>query len=329
MSNEVKRWYRKYVDNAWCIGYRKIGNETESILGGNKKGAGKFELLCPSFRYWYADPILFSYEGSTYVFMEVYDKLYDKGSIGVSKFSKSGKLLKPSIIIKEKFHLSFPEIFEYEGHVYLIPESNSVNQIRIYRMGESVYQWEKYYSFHTKRQYSDSVIYNSGTKVFLLCTDKKKDNVYKNKLHIFELKNLSDRSQIELKKTNVKTSDYSYSIRNGGSLFRYNGEIFRVIQEAEYKAYGKNLAFRRIIQCDENTFRESDNVLKIEFGDIEYEINKILYEVRGIHTYGMIEGRMEVIDLNLTEISLIGLFKRVNTLRCLFCDLWRRKGNAD
>lgn len=331
MAYENERWYRKYVDNAWCIGYRKIKNETESIMGRGGKNVGKFELLCPSLRYWYADPMLFSKDGSNYVFMEVYDKIFEKGSIGVSKFSKKGKLLRPKIIINEKFHQSFPEIFEYEGSTYLMPESSGVNQIKLYRMKDNVYQWEEYYSFHTERKYVDPVIYISKQRVFIICTETKPDNAYKNKLYILELRNINDRTKIALIDSNIKTEDYSYSIRNGGSLFRYKGEVFRVIQEAGYKAYGRNLIFRKLIQCDENTFCESEDLLKIESKDIEYDINQILYEVRSIHTYGVKDENIEVIDLNLAEISLIGLLKRVKDVKRLLCRLWKehcgKRGN--
>ena len=44
---------------------------------------------------WYADPILVSYQGAEYLFMESFDMRTQLGSIALAKFDEAGKLSEP------------------------------------------------------------------------------------------------------------------------------------------------------------------------------------------------------------------------------------------
>ncbi len=314
----IRAYYKKYCDDRytdkiWCIGYRKIDEVNDSFVGG--KNVGDFKFLMPSFRYWYADPICHFCAGELYVFMEVYDMFKDIGRIGISKYLENGELTKPQIIIKENFHLSFPEVFNYNGVTYLIPESHSVNQIRIYRMNKNVFDWELYYVLDTPLQYSDSVVYLHENKVFLLCTSKSSDSKYKNKLSIFEIEKLETPNLIRFKPVSVGNQEYSYSMRNGGSICWINGGPVRVIQGSEEGEYGKKIFFREIKECNtEKGFIESEDFRILNVDDIQKNINDCKYDVLGIHTYGLLKN-FEIIDL---KISVITIFRIVRYYKKIF-----------
>ena len=71
-----------------------------------------------------ADP--FIYNG--YLFCELIHKNigHKGGVIGCSPLQDN---LDFKVIIKEKFHLSYPHIFEYGGKIYMIPESCKANKL--------------------------------------------------------------------------------------------------------------------------------------------------------------------------------------------------------
>lgn len=75
-------------------------------------------------KYWFADPFVYEKDGVTYLFYEAFDLVQQKGLIGYSVFNQlTGEGSAPTIIIDEPFHLSFPNIFEYAGDIYIMPES--------------------------------------------------------------------------------------------------------------------------------------------------------------------------------------------------------------
>ena len=60
--------------------------------------------------YWYADPILFNYNKEKYLFTEAFNMKKQIGYLAVSKY-ENNKFSVPKIIMKRKFHLSYPCVF--------------------------------------------------------------------------------------------------------------------------------------------------------------------------------------------------------------------------
>ena len=73
-------------------------------------------------RYWFADPFLFERDGITYLFFEAFDLVECKGKEAYSILCEDGTWSSLKVIIDEKYHLSFPNIFEYGGKMYIMPE---------------------------------------------------------------------------------------------------------------------------------------------------------------------------------------------------------------
>ena len=116
----IKRFIiNNFVDSSYCVGYRwsetTIWDEKESV----------FILLRQACRYWYADPFVFKYNDTNYLFCEMYDRFKRKGVIGVAKFNDY-KNVKFKTCLETNFHLSYPCIYEYNGNIYMIPESYQI-----------------------------------------------------------------------------------------------------------------------------------------------------------------------------------------------------------
>ena len=91
----------------WQVAYRLLPQG--SIFSDLKT---PFTAIPNSLRYTAADPFLYKYNEKTYLFAEIYDKKDGLGKIGYSVFD--GKKFSPwKIIISEKYHLSYPNIFKY------------------------------------------------------------------------------------------------------------------------------------------------------------------------------------------------------------------------
>lgn len=85
----------------------------------------------PTAPHTRADPFVFSHRERTVVFYEtqVGD---DPGRIEAAEISPSRLILLGPVLI-EPFHLSYPAVFEVNGQLYLLPETQAAGELRLYR----------------------------------------------------------------------------------------------------------------------------------------------------------------------------------------------------
>lgn len=289
-----KIWYL-LTEYEYCLAYKSVGESCN--------------ILKPNYREWYADPIPFSWEGEDYVFVEVYRKFKEKGSIGICKLNKDGKLSRPKLIIEESFHLSFPSITVINGIVYMVPECSEVEQIRIYRMQKDIYHWKLYKAFENVGKLVDSILYrNKDGKVFLLSCELNKNNEYQTRIKQYEMINFANPDTMELK-LNWKHEEYSYYDRNGGNFLNDGENIYRVVQQSTAKVYGKAVIINKIVKLDEEDLKEVF-CKKITPHTEKIELMPFVYRKWGIHTYGK-TNKIEIIDLLVQRFSFAGLWYKI------------------
>jgi hypothetical protein len=108
-----------------------------------------------------ADPFLFKKNGEVFCFAEEYDFIKKKGYIICKKYSDQS-LINKKIIIKEKFHLSFPYIFEYKNNTYMCPETSEISEIRIYKCISFPYKWKFYKTIKKNIKAVDSMLFKKN-----------------------------------------------------------------------------------------------------------------------------------------------------------------------
>lgn len=133
-----KMFKRLFYCNEWAVGVRKIDPNTEFPINNT---LASYHVFKGKGNAWYADPLLFEYDNKTYCFMEIMNIMRGIGSIGVAEI-RDGRFLKITEIIKEPFHMSFPNVFEFNGSIYMIPETSEKREIRLYKSVSFPYQWE-------------------------------------------------------------------------------------------------------------------------------------------------------------------------------------------
>ena len=266
------------------VAYRKMGK------GLNEKAlTEEFISLSYSDDYWYADPLIFTYNEITYVFMEVFNRNTGKGSIGYSIITQDG-ISNPIIVIEESYHMSFPFVFEFDNVIYMIPETEANNSLNLYRCVNFPNEWILHQSFETDIKIVDSVLVNCKNNVlkFLASTFDEND-VKKSKYIYYRLK----------KKNNDVFSiviideygDYDYSNRNGGQIIKQNGNELLVTQRSTPAIYGYSLIFH-IINKHSPLSLKLNSKIEIKPNDIRIMGKRNLL---GVHTYSRNE-QYEIID---------------------------------
>ena len=203
-----------------------------------------------------ADPFLFVKGDELFLFYEL-QNWDDPGCIAMIKTTDLKRWSNPEIVLKEPFHLSFPFVFEDRGSIYMIPESQENDSVRLYKANDNLssfsyvrtlLQQKKKKGIHFN--YNDSHVYKKNDKYFLF-TSYQKDWMYYQELFVS-----SDLLEGEFERhPQSPICDSNEFGRNGGSLIEYNGKLLRVTQDC-HKSYGDNISLMEITRFDESHYEE-------------------------------------------------------------------------
>lgn len=276
----------------WQVAYRKT--EKGNIL---EDKSTPFTAIPNTCRYTAADPFLFSYKGVKYLFAEILDKKTNLGNLGYAVFD--GNRFSPwKIVISEPYHLSYPNIFEYNGNIYIVPEANESNSIYAYKAIDFPDKWEKCPAILFNVKCVDTTFLSKDEKNLLFTYDIS--NEKEKKLVVYSV-NLNGKAESYY---SAPVSANDASARPGGNFFDYNGDTIRVSQDCNGD-YGKALVFSKVLQCDKNGYRE-EIIQHIAPADIKINCR----EVSGIHTYNT-DNELEVIDMHVPDRHLYTQFRRI------------------
>ena len=213
-------------------------------------------LWKPKPRRFQADPFLFVKDDELFLFYEL-QHWDDPGCIAMMKTIDLKTWSKPIIVLKEPFHLSFPFVFEDHGAIYMIPESQENDSIRLYRANDDLssftfvrilLQQEKKEGIHFN--YNDSHIFKKNGKYYLF-TSYQKNWMYYQELYVSD--DLLHGDFVKHPKSPVCMSN-EYG-RNGGSLIKYHSHLLRVTQDC-HADYGDNISLMEVMVLNENDYEE-------------------------------------------------------------------------
>lgn len=88
-----------------------------------------------------ADPFMIRIDNCWHMFFEVMNADNGKGEIAVATSRNGLEWLYRQVVIREPFHLSYPYVFEWEGQVYMVPETLRANAVLLYRADSFPDKW--------------------------------------------------------------------------------------------------------------------------------------------------------------------------------------------
>lgn len=272
----MKIFEKLFKEDAYGVAIRDI----------NRKN-NPYTTKYPTIFQWYADPFVCSSSMGDFLFVELLDYHNVYGQIAVAPI-KDGKIGKFRIVISEPFHMSFPNVFQWNGIWYMIPETYQKKEMRLYRCESFPYKWKFYKTLVDDVELVDHAIKFKGNRAIIISMDIH--NADKRYSRVFEL----DLSKMLAKEVFPK-GNFSQE-RAGGTFYTVGGKDYRVIQDCT-RCYGE---FLKVYETDAITLDEIN----------EHEIRRLFAEdllldkdrgIERVHTYNN-NGRYETVDFLYRKI---------------------------
>lgn len=261
----------------WQTAYRLRGEKRFTLIPNPKWG-------------WAADPFPVMFQGSLYVFAEIF--LYRSERNGVIAYCKfeNGSFTDWTVSMDKHWHLSYPNVFVQRDRLYLCPETRQSDEIAVYELQAFPDRWVKTKVLLHNVQCVDTTFCTDQGRSYMFTFRPQKGGV-KGELCLYEL----DGDHILAGRV-VAEDTGTECVRPGGRIIREAGKLYRVSQNGS-SGYGFGLVFSEI-DSFAPVYREHE-VRRITAGQIPGNWKKTF---SGIHTYNRIR-EIEVIDLKYRAFS--------------------------
>lgn len=202
-----------------------VGGAVE--LAGFARRAKHRKLFC-------ADPFLFHYQEANWLFYETVNKA-GKGMLGVLK-EINGEWIDQGIVLEEPFHLSYPQVFEHEGRVYMIPESCDFGKgnVSLYTTDSFPFGWRKVQTLIDKPFADATLLHHDGHWYMACYTIPPHESA-----ELWQASSLFGPWERHPQWQNINQSKRLR--RCGGFFIRREKELYRVAQDCNGPLYGKRL----------------------------------------------------------------------------------------
>ncbi len=118
-----------------------------------------------------ADPFFLKVKDTFYIFFE-HQILNSVAEIGLLSSTDGLNYKYRGTVLKQPFHLSYPQVFKYKNDYYMIPETKRAFSVLLYKAKKFPFQWQVCDTLIKNVEYVDPTIYLSDTLNIMTVCDK-------------------------------------------------------------------------------------------------------------------------------------------------------------
>jgi hypothetical protein len=107
-----------------------------------------------------ADPFMCRVDGMWYLYFEVMNRLSRRGEIAFATSRDGFRWRYQGVVLREPFHVSYPQVFRWRDDFYMIPESGRAKAIRVYRATHLPDRWSHVATLLEGDRFVDSSIFH-------------------------------------------------------------------------------------------------------------------------------------------------------------------------
>ena len=198
-----------------------------------------------------ADPFLMRVGKTWHLFFEVLNRRSGRGEIGLATSDDLASWQYQRIVLAEPFHLSYPLVFEWQGALYMVPESHEAESIRLYRADPFPGEWKHVHTLLDGSPFSDTTVFRHDERWWLFTQNSltgKHDN-----LRLYFADDLFG-TWTEHPQSPIVDGD-PHTARPAGRVVRVGDSLLRFAQDCKPR-YGLSVAAFEIATLTTTTYVE-------------------------------------------------------------------------
>lgn len=271
------RWQAVAGRAQWQMGYYFAGESTDTA----QRPERLHRLVPPRDRDW-ADPFVIQRNGRRIIFFEEMPYRTSKGHISAIEILPNGEPGVARMVLDRPYHLSYPFVFEWQGELYMLPETAQNRTIELYRCEEFPVRWTLQKVLLEDISAFDATLWCQEGRWWLFVNVAEAGASPSEELHLYWSD--SPLGPWLAHPANPVVSDARHA-RGAGPLFVRDGVLYRPSQDCS-SAYGNAVSVNRVEVLDTHSYREVP-VSRIHAGWYP--------DMLGLHTFSS-SGTMRVID---------------------------------
>jgi hypothetical protein len=248
----VSRGMRPWIEHDhWNIGL--IEQPIEDFVHPQRERKPIKWLPTPAAGEFVADPFGLLRDGQLTVFCEHLDYGGDAiGTIAALQPFAAAKCVPVTIGPVPRVHLSYPAVFEHEGRLLCIPETQGAREVALYEMERFPDRWVKVATLIANATVVDATVFRHGELWWLTGASDPGGAQLGADLHLWHATDIMGPWTAH--PSNPVKTDVC-SARPAGMLFVSDGVLYRPAQDSSV-TYGSRVVINRVVTLTTTTFRE-------------------------------------------------------------------------
>ena len=233
----------------WQTAYRRL--DGKGVAEDGALSGAPFALLPDDGKRFFADPFVIEREGRTYLFVEEFPYALARGVVSVTELGADGSFGTPRQVLVEPHHLSYPQVFEMGGDVWMIPESSAARQVVLYRAERFPDRWVRHATLIADREISDATLLERDGRFWLFGTERHSQGNHSDTMVVFSADRLEGPWLPH--SMNPVLIDRS-AARPGGAFVQQGDRLFLPVQDGT-RAYGGGLGLAELVELNQHAVR--------------------------------------------------------------------------
>lgn len=268
----------RFLPQRWTLAFH-AGEDTVPLH--------RFTPLAPPAPQQWADPFPVLFEGELHLFFEEQLSPAEPARISVMKMGTDGTWGEPVPVVEDDHHLSFPHVFRWNECFYMVPETQAVRQVQLYRCRQFPFAWERDRVLLDDFQGVDATVTEWDGVWWMFVNSPASGARNSEQLHIFFAD--TPLGPWESHVRNPVSSD-ARTTRSAGRIFRWRDRLFRPAQDCGGQ-YGRAVVVNEVLRLDREGFEERC------VGRLDPNWDR---RVTRVHTFNRVPG-LTVVDCLVTD----------------------------
>jgi len=200
-----------------------------------------------------ADPFMIRIANTWYMLFEIINLESKKGEIGLATSQDGLKWDYKQVVLNEPFHLSYPYTFEWQGEIWMVPETQKTKSIRLYKADSFPLHWSFVTTLVTGKAYGDPSLVRFREKWWLFASSRSENFRPAENLHLFVADDLTgpwhEHPCSPVVRGNAKIA------RPGGRIISFQDRLFRYAQDCA-QTYGRQVRACEITELTPDRYAE-------------------------------------------------------------------------